>query len=136
MPDLLVTHDGFLIDTTQSGKDFLGEVIVDNLMNEIMSDLYSPSFGTDIKKLPSTNISSPRELELKLVIYLQRVEERIKEEQALYPSSDDNEMLDSLKLRNLERITDINNGISRWRAEIVATTVGGEQIEIEKTVLR
>lgn len=131
MPDLYITEDGILIDEVQTGIEFLAEVVIDNLLNRITTDLYSPGFGTDIKNLPQNNLSGKRELEMKLTLYLDNIEQKIKEEQNMYPSTDSNETLLKLELVSLRENTDVN-GITNWLAVVQVTNVNKETYEIEK----
>jgi len=129
MSDLLITLEGDLLDYLETGLDFLGSVVTDNLLNEIMSDLYAPDFGTDLSNLPSTNLDNQKDLEMKIVLALENVERRIKREQDEYPSNDDNEMLETLKLYDLYETE--TGGIRRWKAIIRVVSISGKEKEIE-----
>lgn len=130
MPDLYITEKGTLIDLVQTGIEFLAEVVKDNLLNRIMTDLYSPNFGTDIKSLPSTNLSNKRELELKMTLYLDTIQRKIIDEQNMYPSQNQNEMLQKLDLIDLREVTDIQ-GITNWLAVIQVTNISNETYIME-----
>lgn len=99
-----------------------------------MTDLYSPDFGTDIKTWPSTNLNSKKEIELKLTLHIQRIEERIKNEQALTPSTDDEEMLESIKIISIDSYQDGTSNRRIWLVKLLITTINGETTVIEKEI--
>lgn len=103
MPDCLILNDGTIVDQLESGIDYLVGLVVDNILNTISSDLYEPSFGTDIRHLPRHNIEKA-ELMLKLVTMVDSVELRILQEQSLDPSTPE-EMLARIQLLDLFEVT-------------------------------
>lgn len=111
MSDLLITEDGTIIDEWDTGVEFLAKIVVNNLFNKIMTDLYSPDFGTDLKTLPQTNIAD-KEFEMKFALMISDIETKIKEEQYLYPSPDD-ETLDRIVIVDLYK-----NAFNRWQAKL------------------
>jgi len=134
MPDILITENGDLLDYLETGISFLISIIKDNLLNLIMSDLYSPSFGTDLKLWPSSNMTNKKELELKMTLYIQGVAQRIITEQIETPSADDAEMLESLELISLTEEISTKNSRKFWLAKILVTTINGETEVLEKRV--
>lgn len=132
MPDIYISPQGEIIDFVEDGMSYLSQVVIDNLLNQITSDLYSPDFGTDLKLLPQQNINSTKEMELKLTLYLQKVEDRIKQEQNTNPSFG-SEMLDSLRLISLKENPGFSTDptIKRWVATVrIVNSIGAEK-EIE-----
>lgn len=134
MSDLYITEDGYIMDSTQTGIEFLAEIVKDNLLNRITTDLYSPDFGTDIKTLPQNNLTGKRELEMKLTLYLERIQEKIIQEQNLYPSMDPNEMLLKLDLIDLRENTD-PNGITNWLSVIQVTNISQQTYVMESGLI-
>jgi hypothetical protein len=123
MPDIYISPQGEIIDFVEDGMSYLSQVVIDNLLNQITSDLYSPDFGTDLKLLPQQNINSTKEMELKMVLYLEKISDRIKQEQNLNPSFDD-EMLESLRLISLTENSGFSTDktIKRWVAVVRVVT--------------
>lgn len=135
MSDLYISSNGDLVDFIEEGISYLSQIVIDNLLNQITSDLYSPDFGTDLKLLPQQNVNSTKEMELKMTIYLQKVEDRIKQEQNLNPSFDD-EMLESLRLISLTENSGFSTDktIKRWVAVVRVVTKSGMEKEIESSL--
>jgi hypothetical protein len=135
MPDIYISPQGEIIDFVEDGMSYLSQVVIDNLLNQITSDLYSPDFGTDLKLLPQQNINSTKEMELKMVLYLEKISDRIKQEQNLNPSFDD-EMLESLRLISLTENSGFSTDktIKRWVAVVRVVTKSGMEKEIESSL--
>jgi hypothetical protein len=111
MPDLFITDEGRVLDEWDFGVSFLGKIVINNLFNSLMSDVYSPEFGTDLKTLPQTNISDS-EFKMKFSLMISNIEKQIKEEQELNPT-DPSEMLDRIFIKRL-----FKNPFNRWQADL------------------
>ena len=127
MPDLLINDDGRIIDDWDTGVEFLGKVVVNNLFNKIMTSLYSPEFGTDLKTLPQTNISD-KEFEMKFGLMISEIEKKIKDEQEIYPAPLD-EMLDSIII-----IKKYKNPFNRWQATLRVRAQSKKVYDLEKNL--
>lgn len=127
MPDLLINDDGRIIDDWDTGVEFLGKVVVNNLFNKIMTSLYSPEFGTDLKTLPQTNISD-KEFEMKFGLMISEIEKKIKDEQEIYPAPLD-EMLDSIIIIKLYK-----NPFNRWQATLRVRAQSKKVYDLEKNL--
>lgn len=130
MPDILITKDGDIIDLLETGLDYLASIVVDNLLNTIMTDLYAPDFGTDIKHLPRTNIESASELKMKLIMMIKQIESRIIKEQSLTPSTSD-EMLSRIILKDILEDTD---QFHAWRLILQVISISGESKDISTDI--
>jgi hypothetical protein len=130
MSDILITKDGDVLDFLETGLDYLANIVVDNILNTIMSDLYSPDFGTDLKHLPRTNIESKEELLMKLTMMKQQIEARILKEQSLTPSTPD-EMLSRINITDIVPDADM---FGTWRLILQVISQSGESKDISTTI--
>ena len=129
MSDIFITDGGDILDTLETGIDYLGKIVKNNILNQTMTDLYSPNFGTELTRLPSTNLSKQKEVEAQIILSLEDVEKHIKEEQNIYPSPDEREMLETIKLYDLRK--EGTGKASRWIAEVRVINVVGEEKDVE-----
>jgi hypothetical protein len=127
MPDLLITDDGRIIDDWDTGVEFLAKIVINNLFNKIMTALYSPEFGTDLKTLPQTNISD-KEFEMKFSLMISEIEKKIKDEQEIYPGPID-EMLDKIIILRLYK-----NPFNRWQANLRIRAQSRKFYDLEKNL--
>ena len=127
MSDFLITEDGTILDAWDTGIEYLSKVVVNNLFNTIMSALYSPEFGTDIKSLPQTNIDKG-ELEMKFTMLVNEIETKIKEEQLISPQSLD-EMLDRIVIKSLVMGTD-----KRWKAYLRVYSQAQKYLDLKRNL--
>jgi len=127
MPDLFITDDGRIIDEWNTGVEFLAQVVINNLFNTIMTALYSPEFGTDLKRLPQTNISD-KEFEMKFSLLISEIERKIKDEQEIYPAPAD-EMLDRIVIKKLYK-----NPFNRWQAILRVYAQSQKYYDLEKNL--
>lgn len=125
MPDLLINESGILIDEWETGLDFLGDLVVKNLLNKVTTALYSPDFGTELRILPQRNISD-EEFKMKFAMLISQIEGRIKREQEITPASAD-EMLDRIIIRNLYK-----NEFGRWQAYLRVYSLTDQSFDIAK----
>lgn len=130
MSDILITKDGDVLDFLETGLDYLANIVVDNILNTIMSDLYAPDFGTDLKHLPRTNIESKEELLMKLTMMKQQIEARILKEQSLTPSTPD-EMLSRINITDIVPDADM---FGTWRLILQVISQSGESKDISTTI--
>ena len=124
MPDLKITNDGSIIDDYELGIDYLAGVVVDNLLNTISTDLYSPDFGTTIKTLPRFNVISKNQLMIELTLIIEQIKKRILEEQLNNPSTDD-EMLDDIVINDIMESIDPKTLQSFWELDITVYSKAG-----------
>jgi len=130
MSDILITKDGDILDFIETGLDYLANIVVDNILNTIMSDLYAPDFGTDLKHLPRTNIESKEELLMKLTMMKQQIEARILKEQSLTPSTPD-EMLSRINITDIVPDADM---FGTWNLILQVISQSGESKDISTTI--
>lgn len=130
MSDILITKDGDILDFIETGLDYLANIVVDNILNTIMSDLYAPDFGTDLKHLPRTNIESKEELLMKLTMMKQQIEARILKEQSLTPSTPD-EMLSRINITDIVSDADM---FGTWNLILQVISQSGESKDISTTI--
>lgn len=127
MPDLFITDEGRILDDWDTGVEFLAKIVINNLFNSIMTALYSPEFGTDLKTLPQTNISD-KEFEMKFSLIIAEIEKKIKDEQEIYPGSPD-EMLDRIVIKKLYK-----NPFNRWQANLRVYAQTQKYYDLEKNL--
>jgi len=130
MSDILITKDGDILDFIETGLDYLANIVVDNILNTIMSDLYAPDFGTDLKHLPRTNIESKEELLMKLTMMKQQIEARILKEQSLTPSTPD-EMLSRINITDIVPDADM---FGTWNLILQVISQSGESKNVSTTI--
>jgi len=122
MPDLLIDN-GLIIDDWDSGIDFLGTVVVNNLLNLVTTALYSPDFGTKVKTFPQQNIGD-QEFEMMFSMIINEMETRIKGEQEETPGPPD-EMLDHIMIRQLYK-----DATNRWQAHLRVYALTSQYFDI------
>lgn len=130
MSDILITKDGDIYDILETGLDYLANIVVDNILNTIMTDLYAPDFGTDLKHLPRTNIESKEELLMKLTMMKQQVENRILKEQSISPSTAD-EMLSRIQI--IDIVPDADQ-FGVWKLILHVISQSGESKDVSTTI--
>jgi hypothetical protein len=131
MPDILITDGGDIVDAVDSGLDFLAGMVVDNILNTISSDLYSPNFGTDLSMLPRYNVESKTEITMKFMLAVEHVQAKIIEEQALTPSTPD-ETLSRIKIID---IYETGVGLQqRWLMKLRVFSESGDVKDLETNI--
>lgn len=130
MSDILISSTGYIYDEIDSGLNFLTGLVVDNILNTVLTDLYAKDFGTDIKQLPQTNVDSPTELKMKLMMIVDFVQNRIIAEQSLDPSTPE-EMLSKIQIIDLYE-TKPPNPI--WFLQLRVFSISGESLDVEANI--
>lgn len=125
MPDLKITQEGFIIDELDSGIDFLAGLVVDNLINTLSTDLYSPDFGTNLKSLPKFNIISKSQIQIELTQVIERIKLKIIEEQINNPIPDESEMLEDILINDVFETIDPKTQNTYWELDITVYSKSG-----------
>ncbi len=126
MSDILVTKDGDIFDILETGLDYLASIVVDNILNTVLTDLYAPDFGTELKHMPRYNIESKTEFMMKLTLIVEQIEKRLLAEQIITPSTSD-EMLSSIKILDIK---EDSNQYGFWYLVLKVTSLAGESTTV------
>lgn len=130
MPDILITPNGDILDEYESGIDYLVGLVEDNIVNGVLSDLYSPSFGTSIKTLPRFNTGSEKEIKMKIQLLIEEVETKIKNEQINSPA-DASETLSNLIVKDVYQYFNKDKNSYFWACLTEVISVSGETAFLE-----
>lgn len=128
MPDILILQDGTITNSLETGIEYLTSLVIDNLLNTTMTDLYAQDFGTNLKHLPRYNVESKEELTMKFVMTIEGIQNRMKVEQS-YNQSTPDEMLDHIQLIDI-----FEDSPSHWTMRLRVYSVAGVSNQFETNV--